>query len=72
MKVEIVGQVLPSPQVTERIKAGPDGPVCVSHGMVRNNTRVWPTFYLDSEAMVLAQMNQLAAQATERFVLGEK
>jgi molybdopterin synthase catalytic subunit len=70
MKVEILDQVLPSAEVIDQIKAGPDGAVCVFDGIVRNNTRGRETLYLDYEAyreMALAQMNQLAAQAVERF-----
>jgi molybdopterin synthase catalytic subunit len=70
MRVEILDQVLPSAEVIEQIKAGPDGAVCVFDGIVRNNTRGRETLYLDYEAyreMALAQMNQLAAQAVERF-----
>jgi molybdopterin synthase catalytic subunit len=70
MRVEILDQVLPAAEVIEQIKAGPDGAVCVFDGIVRNNTRGRETLYLDYEAyreMALAQMNQLAAQAIERF-----
>jgi molybdopterin synthase catalytic subunit len=70
MRVEILDQVLPAAEVIEQIKAGPDGAVCVFDGIVRNNTRGRETLYLDYEAyreMALAQMNQLAAQAVERF-----
>jgi molybdopterin synthase catalytic subunit len=70
MRVEILDQVLPSAEVIDQIKAGPDGAVCVFDGIVRNNTRGRETLYLDYEAyreMALAQMNQLAAQAVERF-----
>jgi molybdopterin synthase catalytic subunit len=70
MRVEILNQVLPSAEVIDQIKAGPDGAVCVFDGIVRNNTRGRETLYLDYEAyreMALAQMNQLAAQAVERF-----
>jgi len=70
MRVEILDQVLPSAEVIDQIKAGPDGAVCVFDGIVRNNTRGRETLYLDYEAyreMALAQMNQLAAHAVERF-----
>lgn len=51
-------------------KRGEDGAVVVFDGIVRNNTRGRKTEYLDYEAyeeMALKQMNDLAAQARERF-----
>jgi len=51
-------------------KSGEDGAVVVFDGIVRNNTRGRQTLHLDYEAyeeMALRQMNDLAAQARERF-----
>ena len=70
MRVEILDTVLPTAEVLEQIKAGPDGAVCVFDGIVRNNTRGRQTLYLDYEAyreMALAQMHSLAEQAVTRF-----
>lgn len=51
-------------------KRGTDGAVVLFDGIVRNNTRGRQTLHLDYEAyeeMALKQMNELAAQARERF-----
>jgi molybdopterin synthase catalytic subunit len=68
VRVEIMDGVLPTTEVMEGIKAGPD--VCVFDGIVRNNTRGRETLYLDYEAyreMALEQMRGLAAEAVARF-----
>ncbi len=52
------------------LKAGSDGAVVVFDGIVRNNTRGRETRYLvyeAYEAMALAQMRALVAEARERF-----
>ncbi|QHN04353.1 molybdenum cofactor biosynthesis protein MoaE [Granulicella sp. WH15] len=70
MRVEILDTVLPTTAVMDEIKAGADGAVCVFDGIVRDNTRGRKTLYLDYEAyreMALAQMQQLATEAVERF-----
>jgi molybdopterin synthase catalytic subunit len=70
VRVEIMDGVLPTTEVMEGIKAGPDGAVCVFDGIVRNNTRGRETLYLDYEAyreMALEQMRGLAAEAVARF-----
>ncbi len=56
------------------MKAGGDGAVCVFDGIVRNNTRGRATLYLDYEAyeeMALRQMQELRAQAIEKFGVRE-
>ena len=74
MRVEILDTVLPVAEVTETIKAGNDGAVCVFDGIVRNNTRGRQTLYLDYEAfreMALTQMEGLAREAVTRFGVRE-
>jgi molybdopterin synthase catalytic subunit/molybdopterin converting factor small subunit len=56
------------------IKAGEDGAVCLFDGIVRNHTRNRRTLYLEYDAypaMVLEQMEQLAADALARFAIRE-
>ena len=70
MRVEILDTVLPTAEVIDQIKAGPDGAVCIFDGIVRNNTRGRQTLYLDYESyreMALAQMQTLAEQAVQKF-----
>ncbi len=70
MRVEIVDGVIPTAEIVDAIKAGPDGAVCVFDGIVRNNTRGRQTLYLDYEAyreMALAQMQGLASEALTKF-----
>jgi molybdopterin synthase catalytic subunit/molybdopterin converting factor small subunit len=53
-------------------KAAEDGAVVVFDGIVRNNSRGRRTLYLEYEAyekMALRQMQELAAQARERFAI---
>ena len=57
-------------KLVKAAKAGEDGAVVIFDGIVRNNTRGRKTLHLDYEAyeeMALKQMNELAAQARERF-----
>ena len=70
MRVEIVDSVIDSAKITEEMKAGADGAVCVFDGIVRNNTRGRETLHLDYEAyreMALTQMQGLAAEAIAKF-----
>jgi molybdopterin synthase catalytic subunit len=70
MRVEIVDGVIPTAEIVDAIKSGPDGAVCVFDGIVRNNTRGRQTIYLDYEAyreMALAQMQGLASEALTKF-----
>jgi molybdopterin synthase catalytic subunit len=63
-----------SATILDGIKAGPDGAVVLFDGIVRNNTRGRETLFLDYEgyeAMALAQMRALAAEALERFAVRE-
>jgi molybdopterin synthase catalytic subunit len=72
MRVEILNHELPITEVLAEIRSGPDGAVCTFEGIVRNHTRDRQTLYLDYEAyrdMALAQMQQLAAEALNRFAI---
>ncbi len=71
-KVEFFRTQIPSSQLLEKIKAGPDGAVVLFDGIVRNNTRGRQTLYLvyeAYEAMALEQMRGLANEAVERFAI---
>ena len=71
-KVEFFRTQIPSSQLLEKIKAGPDGAVVLFDGIVRNNTRGRQTLYLvyeAYEAMALEQMRGLANEAAERFAI---
>jgi molybdopterin synthase catalytic subunit len=66
----IVGKVIDSHRVVERLKRGEDGAVVVFEGVVRNQTRGRKTLFLDYESyetMALEQMDSLAVQALEQF-----
>jgi molybdopterin synthase catalytic subunit len=68
--VAIVRQVIDAEGLVAAAKHGSDGAVVVFDGIVRNNTRGRQTLHLDYESyeeMALKQMNELAAQARERF-----
>jgi molybdopterin synthase catalytic subunit len=70
MRIEITDDVIPAAEITEEIKAGADGAVCVFDGIVRDNTRGRETLYLDYEAyreMALEKMRALGEEARERF-----
>lgn len=70
MRIAILDEVLPTAEVLEQIRSGPDGAVCTFEGIVRNNTRGRQTLYLDYEAyreMALSQMNGLAAEVFEKY-----
>ena len=69
-RVAIVRQPIDSQDVLSRIKRPEDGAAVVFEGVVRNNTRGRQTLYLDYDAyeeMALKQMEELVAQAIERF-----
>jgi len=70
MRVEFYQSAIPSDELLDGIKAGPDGAVVLFDGIVRDNTRGRKTLYLvyeAYEAMALEQMRGLAAEAVERF-----
>jgi len=72
MRVEFYQSVIPSDELLDGIKAGPDGAVVLFDGIVRDNTRGRKTLYLvyeAYEAMALEQMRGLAAEAVERFAV---
>ncbi len=74
MTVELVRERIDTAALTQGVKAGGDGAVCVFDGIVRDNTRGRRTLHLDYEAyeeMALKQMRELAAQAVERFGVRE-
>ena len=73
-RVAIVRERIDTAALTETMKAGADGAVCVFDGIVRNNTRGRETLYLDYEAyreMALTQMQGLADEAVVRFGVRE-
>jgi molybdopterin synthase catalytic subunit len=68
--VFLTRSAIESNKLVQGAKAGEDGAVVVFDGIVRNHTRGRQTLHLDYEAyeeMALKQMNELAAQARERF-----
>lgn len=68
--VALTLEVIDTSALLAAAKRGEDGAVVLFDGIVRNNTRGRRTLYLDYEAyqeMALKQMNELAAQARERF-----
>ena len=70
MHIRITKDVIDTATITEEIKAGADGAVCVFDGIVRNNTRGRQTLFLDYEAyeaMALQQMEGLGAEAVTKF-----
>lgn len=74
MQVELVHDRIDTNAILSAIKAGEDGAVTVFDGIVRNNTRGRQTLYLDYtayESMALAQMQELATEAKERFSVRE-
>jgi molybdopterin synthase catalytic subunit len=69
-RIEIIRGAIQVDKLVALAKHGSDGAVVVFDGIVRNNTRGRQTLHLDYEAyeeMALKQMNELAAQARERF-----
>jgi molybdopterin synthase catalytic subunit/molybdopterin converting factor small subunit len=72
--VALTTDPIQSTALAEDLKRGEDGAVVVFDGIVRNNTRGRRTLYLFYEAyaeMAMAQMRDLARQATERFPIRE-
>ena len=72
--IAIVRERIDVGAVSEAMKAGADGAVCVFDGIVRDNTRGRRTLYLDYEAyeaMALTQMQGLRAEAMARFKVRE-
>jgi len=58
--------------VTESIRDGADGAMCIFEGTVRNNTRGRRTLYLEYEAypaMAVEEMERLAAEALKQFAI---
>ncbi len=72
MTVEFYQSAIPSQELLDGIKAGPDGAVVLFDGIVRDNTRGRRTLFLvyeAYEAMALEQMRALAAEAVVRFAV---
>ncbi len=72
--IAIVRERIDAASVSEELKAGADGAVCVFDGIVRDNTRGRRTLHLDYEAyeaMALGQMQALREEAIERFGVRE-
>jgi MoaE-MoaD fusion protein len=70
----LVREPIDAKAVSDSIKAEEDGAVSVFDGIVRNNTRSRETLFLVYEAyeeMALKQMEELAAQAKEKFAVRE-
>lgn len=69
-RIELTHDVIDAKQITDALKADEDGAVTVFDGIVRNNTRGRQTLFLEYsayDAMALAQMQELAAEAIEKF-----
>jgi MoaE-MoaD fusion protein len=69
-RIELTHDVIDAKKITDALKTGEDGAVTVFDGIVRNNTRGRQTLYLEYsayDAMALAQMQQLAAEAIAKF-----
>ncbi|WP_047493632.1 molybdenum cofactor biosynthesis protein MoaE [Terriglobus sp. TAA 43] len=69
-RVELTHDVIDVKSITDALKADEDGAVTVFDGIVRNNTRGRQTLFLEYsayDAMALAQMQQLAAEAIAKF-----
>jgi molybdopterin synthase catalytic subunit/molybdopterin converting factor small subunit len=72
--VALVREPIRGAAITEVVKAGADGAVCVFDGIVRDNTRGRTTLHLDYEAyeeMALAQMEGLRTEAISRYGVRE-
>ena len=70
MRIEITDAAIETTAITDEMKAGSDGAVCIFDGIVRDNTRGRKTLHLDYEAyreMALEQMRGLASEAVTRF-----
>lgn len=70
MQVELTQDPIDGQRITEALKSGADGAVCVFDGVVRNNTHGRQTLFLDYSAyeeMALAQMRVLTQEAIAKF-----
>lgn len=70
----LVRETIEAKQIIDMIKSGEDGAVTVFDGIVRNHTRSRKTLFLVYEAyeeMALKQMEELAAEAKQRFAVRE-
>ena len=73
-RIAIVREPIDVAGLSDAMKAGSDGAVCVFDGIVRDNTRGRRTLYLDYtayEEMALTQMRGLAAEAVREFGVRE-
>ena len=73
-RVQLSSQRIDTARLAERIKRAADGAVVVFEGIVRDNSRGRRTLYLDYEAyeeMARKQLDELAAQALEKFKVRE-
>ncbi len=73
-RVAIVHERIDAAGLTDAMKMGADGAVCVFDGIVRDNTRGRRTLHLDYtayEAMALDLMRGLAAEAQAKFAVRE-
>ena len=73
-RVQLTGERIDAAALAEPIKRAQDGAVVVFEGIVRDNSRGRRTLYLDYEAyeeMARKQLEELAAQALEKFKVRE-
>jgi molybdopterin converting factor subunit 1 len=73
-RVQLSSQRIDTAGLAERMKCAADGAVVVFEGIVRDNSRGRRTLYLDYEAyeeMARKQIEELAAQALEKFKVRE-
>ena len=69
-RVQLTSERIDTAGLAERMKRAQDGAVVVFEGVVRDNSRGRRTLYLDYEAyeeMARKQLEELAAQALEKF-----
>ena len=73
-RVQLTSERIDAAGLAERMKRAEDGAVVVFEGIVRDNSRGRRTLYLDYEAyeeMARKQLEELAAQALEKFKVRE-
>ncbi|HEX9119321.1 MAG TPA: molybdenum cofactor biosynthesis protein MoaE, partial [Terriglobales bacterium] len=73
-RVQLTSERIDTAGLAERMKRAEDGAVVVFEGIVRDNSRGRRTLYLDYEAyeeMARKQLEELAAQALEKFKVRE-
>jgi molybdopterin converting factor subunit 1 len=73
-RVQLTSERIDAAGLAERMKRAEDGAVVVFEGIVRDNSRGRRTLYLDYEAyeeMARKQLDELAAQALEKFKVRE-